>query len=310
MSSFNSASGGEDQRTGSNRSFVVAAVCGGLAIAVVIVVRLGYEVTEEELPPAPPEPRPSNPGLVASRYHPEMYAAYLKLDAERFACQPITVNDLGRPFPRFGEGQRRCLTAGAPPIETRFLKFAVRTEKRNANLTQGYYVTSHMVLRIENKTTDYLAYRVDTSPEGTVNQCMTKTDLVHNAMAIAPRESVERTECVYREGMALRIERVETVILPELAYHYVSMLVPAHIGMDPRSSRGHRPTKGEPCVNIPEQAIHNGVQKGQTTWFDVIDFYARHRCETYLFPSGYRAWKTAGEQQLPVAAAPARDSGM
>jgi hypothetical protein len=122
-------------------------------------------------------------------------------------------------------------------------------------------------------------------------------------VALNAHEKIERTECVLDRGARPTLETVESIALPELGYYYVSRLPPAHIGLDPRTARGHKAAKGEACSYVPEQAIRIGLQKGTVSWRDVIDFYARHRCETYLFPVGYRAISRPGERRLPVSAA-------
>ncbi len=142
---------------------------------------------------------------------------------------------------------------------------------------------------------------MDTIASGGGRRCLTKGDLEHNALALLPGEAVERTECVYRRGMDLKIERIETMSLPALSYYYVSQLRPSHIGLDARATEGHRAPAGRICDDIPEQAIRLGMEKETVSWRDVVDFYARHRCETYTFPVGYRAFTRKGQLPLPVA---------
>ena len=40
--------------------------------------------------------------------------------------------------------------------------------------------------------------------------------------------------------------------------------------------------------------------RGDIGWRDLVDFYARHRCQTYQFPSSYRAFKSDGERPIPA----------
>jgi hypothetical protein len=51
------------------------------------------------------------------------------------------------------------------------------------------------------------------------------------------------------------------------------------------------------------QAVRSGLEQGQIGWRDLVDFYARHRCPTYRFPSSYRAFRSDGERQVPDIAA-------
>jgi hypothetical protein len=48
------------------------------------------------------------------------------------------------------------------------------------------------------------------------------------------------------------------------------------------------------------QAVREQLDRAEIGWRDLVDFYARHRCETYQFPVTYRAFKADGEQKLPV----------
>jgi hypothetical protein len=89
--------------------------------------------------------------------------------------------------------------------------------------------------------------------------------------------------------------------LPRLSYFYVSRLFPSHIGLEGQSTRGHVAPAGNICTNIPEQAIRRGIERGEVSWRDVVDFYARHSCERYIFPVGYRAFTRTGAYQLPVS---------
>jgi hypothetical protein len=48
------------------------------------------------------------------------------------------------------------------------------------------------------------------------------------------------------------------------------------------------------------QAVRSGLERGEIGWRDLIDFYARHRCQTYQFPLLYRAFKIDGERPVPA----------
>ena len=54
------------------------------------------------------------------------------------------------------------------------------------------------------------------------------------------------------------------------------------------------------------QAIRNALAKNLATWRDIVDFYGRHRCETYRFPTGYRAFTRKGQWAVPVSLRAAR----
>jgi len=46
--------------------------------------------------------------------------------------------------------------------------------------------------------------------------------------------------------------------------------------------------------------VRSGIERGDITWRDLADFYARHRCQTYPFPPKYHAFRENGEQALPA----------
>jgi hypothetical protein len=255
-------------------------------------LRFGYELP---LPPHPP--RPSGPDLAAFRaldFTENIYRASLEKDAVELGLPPPT-DELTRLFPYDLLEPAQRVVAGGPPLETRDLSITARV---------GRVGTSDaLILRIENRTDVYVAYRVDTRTPIDPHACMEKAELFHNAIALPPHNVVERTECQRRGVDAVTVERVETMILPPLAFYYVSRLFPQHIGLDARATRGHRVPAGAVCGDIPEQAIRRGMEKGEVSWRDVIDFYARHSCQRYIFPVGYHAFTRNSERLLPAASA-------
>jgi hypothetical protein len=274
------------------RAWVLAGGAGlfGLGVA----ARFSYSIEPPPMPVAP-RPRPVDP-IGKLDYSANVYRAVLEEDSRTYAVSRTTPEDLSGVLAHAVEEPK-----SRPPLETRFLRITSRIVPISANFQGGSATTDHVVLRIENKTDRWLAYRVVTTPDASAQACLEKADLPHDAIALSPGQAIERTECMARGGVAgLTVDRVETVMLPPLSYYYVSRLYPAHIGEDPRPTRGHTPPKARVCANIPEQSIRRALEKGEATWRDLIDFYARHDCDRYLFPVGYRAFKKGGERPLPV----------
>lgn len=259
-----------------------------------------YQGFTPVLPPMPDKPAAATPRDVRNAdYTPGIYATYVAKDAAAYGVL-TSVENLAEPFVYELSAGKKTLDKKDGPYAAGPLRLSVRVEKLDSVTSRGTYSTEHLILRIENKSTDYLAYRIETAAGGSSRACMAKGDLPHNALALSPGEVQERTECIYRDGMTLQIKSAETMAIPALSYYYVSRLYPPHIGLDARTSRGHRPPRGEACTDIPEQAIRSALEKGAATWRDLIDFYGRHRCDTYLFPPGYRAFYRKGERPLPV----------
>jgi hypothetical protein len=275
---------------------------GALVILLGVMLRFDYDL-EALLPPLPARPAPPDreESLRRTDFTPQMWAAYVSEDAGRFLVPAPRPGDLEAPFDHERIDERQVLLPGET-VETRYLRIGARVEKHTATRDRGTYSTAHLVLTIENRTNRFVAYQIETGVGASPQACLRKGDVPHNAIALAPGETIKRTECVFRKGMRVTLRRIEAMAIPEISYHYVSALYPPHAGLDGRPTRGHRPTRGEPCTAIPEQAIRVGMERGTVTWRDVIDFYARHRCETYIFPAGYKAFTRKGELPLPVTA--------
>jgi hypothetical protein len=158
-----------------------------------------------------------------------------------------------------------------------------------------------VVLDVENLGRDELAYQIVTRPGINPAACHNREILVHDGMVLAPRARARRSECGYRDDLEIDVIRVETVALPRLSGWYVSRLPPTAVHVDTRFTRGHKPYSGAPACNVlMSQAIRAGLETGSIEWRDLVDFYARHRCDTYQFPQGYKAFKRDSERPLPV----------
>jgi hypothetical protein len=125
-----------------------------------------------------------------------------------------------------------------------------------------------------------------------------------NAMTIRKDAREIRVECRWRDGVALAVTKVETLEVLPLSAWYLDHVPPGIVGIDPRTARGHeRPETGERCAFALPQAVRSGLERGEIGWRDLVDFYARHRCQTYQFPLLYRAFKKDGERSVPAVAA-------
>jgi hypothetical protein len=86
-----------------------------------------------------------------------------------------------------------------------------------------------------------------------------------------------------------------------LSAWYLNHVPPSIVGIQPRIARGHL-VNGvtERCSPVLPQAVRSGLERGEIGWRDLVDFYARHRCQTYQFPLSYRAFKADGERTVPA----------
>jgi hypothetical protein len=159
-----------------------------------------------------------------------------------------------------------------------------------------------VLMVIQNLLESDIAYAVTTQPSSGAGSCASARPLPFNAMVIAKGGSERRTECLWRDGMAIIVTKTETIEVSPLSAWYLSQVPPLVVGIDERIARGHRGIEGkEKCSAVMSQAVRTGLERGDLGWRDLVDFYSRHRCQTYQFPANYRAVKTDGERGMPAA---------
>jgi hypothetical protein len=290
------------ESTDSLRKFRIGAAVGAVVLLVVgVVLRFDYPLTLPAKPPRPPPP--DSAALRRMDFeNPDIYKGYVEQDATTYGVDRTTPDDLAAPFPYEKSETAQVLVPGGPALEIGMLRLSARVEKLEIRTRKGSAVAEHLILRIENKRQQPIAYRVDTTlGAGADDGCSTKAPLEQNAIALPAGGSTERTECFYRSKMTVTVKQVEAMELPALSYYYVSRLYPQHVGVSDRTAAGHKVPRGETCSTVPQQTLLIGMEKGTVSWRDVVDFYARHRCETYDFPMGYRAFKAKNQYKLPVA---------
>lgn len=282
---------------------VVAAVALAGSIARLSFCRGG------DLPAIPPRPNPK-PVRVAKvtaavEADPGVYAEHLSRDSRALRVDPpATPADMARALVFESHDQAIALVPprGKHPkgssAEVLGLKLSLAVSPIEGTPRR------QMVLTIENTSDTYLAYRVVSRPSQGTRPCHDKLDLAHNAIALAPGEKIRRSECIYRSGYRLFVNQVETAVLPKLSYYYLSSLPPSALGLDLLAARGHRPVGGRSLCRVFQSAtLDEALRSGQTTWRDLVDFYARHSCQTFTFPAGYKAFTRDGERSLPAVAA-------
>ena len=272
-----------------------AGVCGVVVfVAVVTLMRF----TEKHQPPPPPPPPPApeqNVGRIL-RYKEQYYKASTEEDAKRWNVAPVEPAEMAQPIPYAAElTEPRAVKVQRDTIDTPHLRIGSRVIKEWAATPSGQrFRYEHIVLSITNKTDHPLAYLVETSirhPE----QCRSQGAISHNALALKPGETAERTECLWHKDAQLTLKRVEVMELRKLSYYYVSRLNPVQVQLDARTAAGHAvPAPAKECRFVPWRDIQASAEQAGTGWADVIDFYARHNCDEYSFWRGYRRWTAPG----------------
>jgi hypothetical protein len=268
---------------------------GVLAGAVVLVTVITYLrfCGSVGLPPKPPPPTgPSGTQtqlLSRSTSSPTVYTGFLEADAQAAGVRTPTLDEMSRKLSYRVDEARHVLEPGNPPIEVAGLR--LRVER----------TSDQVVLVIQNLLDSDAAYEVTSAPSTGGSACSSARPLPFNAMVVAKGSSERRTECLWRDGMAIIVTKVESMELSPLSAWYISQVPPQVVGVDDRIARGHRGVDGkEKCSAVQSQVVRTGLDRGDIGWRDLIDFYSRHRCQTYQFPSSYRAFKADGERPVPA----------
>ena len=172
-------------------------------------------------PPAPARPKAPPPSYVseALKLSATVYRATLEQDSRICGLPPTRPEEMARPFPYFdegggGHGQPR-LKVGAS-LRTPHLVLSLVVRKEAGSIEGQAFRADHLVLRIENLTDRDLAYRVETRVADEA-RCDTKGVAAHNAIVLGPRETVYRTECLYRRDERVAVRSIEVMEIPKLS---------------------------------------------------------------------------------------------
>jgi hypothetical protein len=265
---------------------------GALLVVGITAVRFCGAVS---LPPKPSVPAPTSSGAVTSSgvhssiASPSVYQEFLAKDAAVAGVHAPTIEDMKKKLvARVDEG-RHVVDTGQRALAIAGLELTLVRDR------------GVLELDIANATGADIAYLVQTAPVPNISSCASAPALPLNVMVLRKDERVRRVECQFRDGMSIVVTRVETVELSPLSAFYVASVPPALVGIEDRIARAHRgPTTNEPCSMIVSQAVRSGLERGEIGWRDLVDFYARHRCQTYQFPASYRAFTADGQRELPA----------
>lgn len=283
----------ESVPTISDGQFRLGVIAGAILLGLGIgTVRFCGSVS---LPPKPPPPDrvagTTTQLLGKSATAPAVYQDFLARDAADAGIRTPDYEEMTRKLAFRADDVRHVLEVGDPPIEVAGLRL------------QAVIANDTLALEISNRTKSTLGYFIKTSPTPNVADCSKARPLPFNAMVIEKGAKETRVECVMRTGLAIAVTKVETVEVSPLSAYYLRQVPPAVVGVDDRVARGHVPLKTrEPCSSIVSQAVRTGLERGEIGWRDLADFYSRHRCQTYSFPLGYRAFTEDGQRPVPAPA--------
>lgn len=270
-------------------------VLGLLAMVLTTCSVLSVDLTK--LPPprkAPPSAETS--AVLSDRYKKGYYQGQLDDDCKLYKIRRVTVDTIkgGNPYTIEFSGKQR-LKPGKK-LETASLRLRALSRKLMVGEEGRGMRAPHLLLRIENRTDKFLAYRVHTVISG---KKTVKADLSHNALTLKPKQKVTRTEALIRNAGSVTVKTVEVVELTRLGYYYVTRLDPLRLQFPKRTASSHNFGGLRPCKLLPWRVIRDGMKAGDTRWYDVVDFYSRHSCSEYTFFREYR-WNPKGVKRLPV----------
>jgi hypothetical protein len=275
----------------SDPQYRLGVLAGALAlVAVIAYLRFcgSVDLPAKPLPPSGPSGTQSQL-LSKSATSPTVYKGFLDADASAAGVRAPSLDEMSRKLSYRVDEARHVLEPGKPPIEVAGLRLRL---ERSSN---------QVVMVIQNLVESTVAYHVESAPSTGTAACNSARPLAFNAMVISKGGSERRTECVWREGMSIIVTKVETIELSPLSAWYVSQVPPQVVGIEPRLARGHRGVEThDKCSPAVSAVVRAGLDRGEIGWRDLIDFYSRHRCQTYQFPSRYRAFKSDGERPLPA----------
>jgi hypothetical protein len=278
-----------------------------LAVAVALLGVVGIGAGMAVLFAGGPAPGPARPQLPTSaspsgadlKYSPTLFRGLVEQDAKAFGVSAPSSAELSAVFPYFDEHPAKPRLRVGSTLRTNHLRLSL-VLRREAGAVEGQsFRADHLVLEIENRTARRLAYRVTTKVVD-ASRCDAKGVIPHNAVALAPHETVARTECLFQKAASVDVVAVEVMEITPLSYYYLAQLTPGLVLYDPRTAAGHAVPKGAPCPqNFSWREVRDGAARGEVEWRDIVDFYARHNCHEYAFFKGYRYRRGAGVP-LPV----------
>src|SRR5262249_696017 len=154
------------------------AAISGAALIFLGVLHFRFS-SEPALPRRPGAPKITQVSLQKLDFDANVYRASLEKDSNDYGVPVTTPEGLSGLFPYDVAEPKTTLLPGGAPVETRDLRLSTRVERVTAEYTNGSVESDHLVLRIENKTAQPVAYRVDTTPKLGLASCLQKGDLRH-----------------------------------------------------------------------------------------------------------------------------------
>ena len=272
-----------------------------LAVALTAVALIAgiAHVRFGKMPGLPPRPA-SPPASVASAAallstsvaSPAVWRNFLETDAKAAGVAAPTAAEMAKKLVYRSDLKQHEISLAEPKLAAAGLSITMERAGES------------VVLLVANTTESDVAYRVQGTPSAATSICNAVTPVATNALVLLKGGSQRRTICAFRSDLTMIINRVETVELPPLSSWYLQQVSPIALGLEPQLARAHHADVPSNCSPIVPQSVRSGLERGDLGWRDLVDFYARHRCETYQFPNNYRAFTRDHERTLPAVSPP------
>lgn len=269
----------------------VGTLAAALVMAsVIIYLRFCGTLSLPDKPPPPSGPSGTQRELLTkSTASPSVYKEFLASDAAAAGVRAPSVDEMSKKLSYRVDEARHVLEPGQPPIDVAGLRLHLER------------TSDQVVMVIDNLLGSDVAYAVTSSASTGAQACNSARPLPFNAMVIAKGASERRTECAWRDGMSIIVTKAESIEVEPLSAWYLSQVPPTVVGIEERIARGHRGVQTtESCSSVLSQVVRTGIERGDIAWRDLVDFYSRHRCQSYQFPPSYRAFKRDGERAVPA----------
>src|SRR5262245_39608629 len=193
----------------------------GVAVALLGVLGLGAGMAvlfaggPPPAPPRPPLPTAPSPSGSDLKFAPTLFRGLVEQDAKSFGVPAPTPEHLAAVFPYFDERPLKPRLRVGSSMRTNHLRLSLVLRPEAGAVEGQAFRADHLVLEIENRTAHRLAYRVTTKVVD-ATRCDAKGVIPHNAVALGPRETVARTECLFQKAASVDVLEVEVMEIPAL----------------------------------------------------------------------------------------------
>ena len=223
----------------------------------------------------------------------ELQAEYLRHVAATAAVrgvEPPSLDSLRAPN-GFEHLASHGSTVTIPPGTSRTLgplRMKVRVDTLNLERRGIRSKGEHTMLEITNTAAHPVAYRLIVRKKE-IGDCRSPVVFNYDAMVIDAGAKFEVSVCSGRQSAELIELRVLSIT--EVGARWVRQIPPLAVGNDSMAAKSHKLAEEISVCNEDATEIARMMIENLVKWEDVIDFYSRHDCLHYAWPSEYRLAK-------------------